>query len=541
METYTNATKTFSQKATPQSKPIVGKNQVMNNAGGYVFATDKWTNLDRFLILGSAGGTYYVTPQKLTEANSEDVINCIQEDGARAVQKIVDVSVEGRAPKNDPAIYALALACTYGDPETKKQAYGAIEKVCRIGTHIFTFCELVNKLRGWSRGLRTGVSNYYTKKEESALAYQLIKYQQRGNWAHHDVLNLAHPPKGHGNENLLGYAVGGKHAYETLPEIIKARDIIKRDATVQTAVNLIASHGLPREAIPTELLNEVKVWEALLHKMPMTAMIRNLGKMSQVGLLTNNLDNSVKQVCDRLSDAEYLKKSRVHPMTVLTACKVYARGRGVRGSSTWSPVPKIVDALDEAFYKAFDNVEPTNKNIYIGLDVSGSMCCPVVGDSVLSCSEASVAMSMITARTEPNYTIHAFSGDVNSTRFWGRDAVMKKFPVSPRQRIDDVVKAAGEITFGGTDCSLPMRHALENKIPVDTFIIYTDNETWAGDIHPVQALKEYRQKMGRDAKLIVVGMATNGFSIADPNDKGTLDIVGLDTSVPQIMSQFINS
>jgi len=84
-----------------------------------------------------------------------------------------------------------------------------------------------------------------------------------------------------------------------------------------------------------------------------------------------------------------------------------------------------------------------------------------------------------------------------------------------------------------------MIHALEHKIPVDAFVVYTDSETWAGDVHPSQALREYRQKMGIGAKLIVCGMVSNGFSIADPTDAGMLDVVGFDAACPQVMSQFV--
>jgi 60 kDa SS-A/Ro ribonucleoprotein len=41
-----------------------------------------------------------------------------------------------------------------------------------------------------------------------------------------------------------------------------------------------------------------------------------------------------------------------------------------------------------------------------------------------------------------------------------------------------------------------------------------------------------------NAKLIVVGMVSNGFSIADPNDAGMLDVVGFDTSAPAVMADF---
>ena len=111
-------------------------------------------------------------------------------------------------------------------------------------------------------------------------------------------------------------------------------------------------------------------------------------------------------------------------------------------------------------------------------------------------------------------------------------------PVSPRQRLDDVLTAIDSVPAGGTDCALPIMYAMERDRPVDTFVILTDNETWAGQIHPAQALKQYRQKTGIDAKLIVVAMTATEFSIADPNDRGMLDVVGFDTDAPNIMSEF---
>jgi 60 kDa SS-A/Ro ribonucleoprotein len=69
-------------------------------------------------------------------------------------------------------------------------------------------------------------------------------------------------------------------------------------------------------------------------------------------------------------------------------------------------------------------------------------------------------------------------------------------------------------------------------------VIYTDSETWAGDIHPVQALRDYRRASGIDARRVVVGIVSNGFSIADPADGGMLDVVGFDTATPQLIADF---
>ena len=106
-------------------------------------------------------------------------------------------------------------------------------------------------------------------------------------------------------------------------------------------------------------------------------------------------------------------------------------------------------------------------------------------------------------------------------------------------RLDDVIAKVSYLDFGGTDCALPMLWAADKNVPVDVFCVYTDSETWAGDVHPVQALRAYRQKMGIGAKLVVIAMTSNGFTIADPNDAGMLDVVGFDTATPSIISDFV--
>jgi 60 kDa SS-A/Ro ribonucleoprotein len=44
--------------------------------------------------------------------------------------------------------------------------------------------------------------------------------------------------------------------------------------------------------------------------------------------------------------------------------------------------------------------------------------------------------------------------------------------------------------------------------------------------------------MGIPAKLAVIGMMANKFSIADPKDRGMLDVVGFDTAVPSVLADF---
>lgn len=536
------------RKQTPQRKPIPGRtDQTRNSAGGYVFQLDDWTRLDRFLVLGTEGGTYYVNSSTLTRDNAAVVDRLIAEGHdscTRLVDRIVEVSEAGRAASNTPAIFALALvAKTATAPDSRRYALDHLQQVCRTGTHLFEFAAAVDALGGWGRATCRAFAKWYTDKLPHKLAYQLVKYQQRGGWSHRDILRLCkpRPERGSVTDRLLAWAVG-KHAAGTpFPtDTVRAFEAAKVSDSPRTTITLINDNHLTHEMVKSEHLNEPEVWEALLERIPMTALVRNLGKMTSVGTLLGlgkgNQQAAIRTVVDKLTNADYVRKSRLHPVTVLSALRTYAQGRGVKGSLTWSPQPMVLDVLDGAFYLAFDNVEPSGKRIYIGLDVSGSMCAPFSDRSYLSCREAAAAMAMVWARREPWVVVKGFTSGVGGSYY---SAALSDLPITKRTTLNSAITTTGSLPFGATDCALPMLDAINSNLDVDAFIIITDSETWAGKTHPCQALQQYRRKSGIAAKLIVIGMTSTGFTIADPNDAGTLDVVGFDTSTPTMVQDFL--
>lgn len=532
--------KLISSKASTPQNQQAREDQVKNSAGGFVFEVDVWTRLDRFLILGTEGGSYYASELALSTENAKAVDTCLTLDGARTVNRIVEISDKGRAPKNDPAIFALAMAAAHPDDNTRKLALAALPKVCRTGTHLLHFAEYVEGFRRWGRGLRRAVGNWYNTMPAEKVAFQVAKYAQRDGWSHRDLLRLAHPVgatpahnavyrwvTGGGAEALAKETKRGQSPNKNdLPEILVAFEQLKNAKKSKEVISLIRKHKLTHEMLPTEFKNDVAVWEALLEDMPITAMIRSLAKMTDVGLL-KPLSTATRRVCDALADVKRLKQGRVHPIAVLAALKVYEQGHGERGSLKWTPVGQIVDALDSAFRLAFETVEPTGKKHFLALDVSGSMTWGnIAGMPGITPRIGSAAMSLITAGVEPNWEIMGFADK------------LVPINITPKMSLANVISTIERVPMGGTDCALPMLHAAKEKIEVDTFVVYTDSETWFGKVHPFEALKQYREKMGRPAKLIVVGMLANKFSIADPNDAGMLDVVGFDTAAPNVMASF---
>jgi 60 kDa SS-A/Ro ribonucleoprotein len=530
---------------TPQSEPVPGSAQVPNSAGGFAWALDKWSRLDRFLVLGSEGGTYYIGERQLTVENAGAVAECIAEDGVRAVRRIVEVSASGRAPRNDPALFALAMAAGTGDEATRAAALEALPRVARTGTHLFHWLQYVRAFRGWGRGVRRAVGAWYTARPDRELAYQLLKYPQRDGWSHRDALRLAHPvPRDEVQRTLFARTVQRGSLAEMDTDspalaLVRAADALHADPGVSPAraAAMVREARLTREMLPTPLLKHPEVWEALLEEMPFTALVRNLATLTRVGVLAPGSD-AAEMVAARLADGDALRRARVHPVQVLSALRTYARGRGVRGRGAWTPVARVVDALDAAFYLAFGAVEPAGRRVMLALDVSGSMMASVLGLEGLSCREASAAMALVTAATEPRHFFTAFTAGKYRSMHHGFSSGLTPLSISPRQRLDDVVRQVGSLPFGGTDCALPMLEATKNGWKVDLFVVYTDNETWAGDVHPSQALRRYRERTGIPAKLVVVGMASNGFTIADPEDAGMLDVVGFDAAAPQLIADF---
>lgn len=519
-------------KPVPQSEPLDDR-QVKNNAGGFVYQIDKWARLDRFLILGSDSNTYYQTAPKLTRENAACVIACFDDNAIKTIDVIVSVSHEGRAPKNDAAIFALALGAAHSDQKVRHVALSALPAVCRTSTHLFQFVATVRALgRGWGRSLKRAVAKWYNDKSVSDIAYQMIKYRSREGWSHKDMLKVAHPDAALNSDDrdsriaLYQWARGIKHYHpKKLPAIIPAFELVQQpDLSKNDRLGLIRDYNLPWETLPTECNADPDYWAAQLPTIGLTALMRNLGNMSRIGLI-KPLSAAEKLVAERLTDGEAIRKSRLHPFNILVAQRTYESGQGFRSSNTWPVSQVVASALEKAFYTSFKNVQPSGKRFLFGLDVSGSMSAKM-NNSNVSCCEATAAMSLVSLNVEPQTHVVGFYKEVV-------DLGIRK-----GMSLAEATKRTQDRNFGSTDASAAMRYALEKGLDVDVFVVMTDNETWCGNIHPTEALREYRRRTKINAKLVVVGMTATNFSIADPRDLGMLDLVGFDTSAPAIMADF---
>ena len=527
--------------------------RVLNNAGGDAYLVNRWQQLDRFLILGTEGATAYLGERTQTLKNAEVVCDLLREDGARLVQRIATISNLGRAANNEAAIFALAMAAKLGDDPTRKRAFATLPKVCRIPTHLFSFTEYLQLFGGWGRATRRAVGEWYNNKPLPQLAYHLTKYRQRNGWSHKDVLRLAHPKTDDAVRNALYGWVVGKTRKEGVGDtngVLKyteAFDCLQKAQSVADVSSLIEDYGFTHDMVPPAYKKDPQVWKALLPGMPLTALIRNLGHMTKIGVLSKASEET-RYVAGVLQDVEVIKKARVHPLQLLLATRVYSNGRASKGSSTWVPVPMISEALDAAFYTAFFFLRPAQKKFLVGIDVSGSMDVSHVGkDGLLTARDAAVTLALVLQRTEPQTNLLTFSAAGDQVGTWSAGGAsawremrtcVTPLHIDPEDRLDAVIDKTALLPFGGTDCALPMQYATHKGLDVDVFVVLTDNETWAGRVTPADALRAYRAKYNKNAKLVVVALTPTPFTIADPRDPGMLDVVGFDAALPALISGF---
>jgi hypothetical protein len=328
----------------------------------------------------------------------------------------VEVSDSGCAPKNEPDILALAIAAKQGDEPTRQLAFATLAKVCRTGTHLFQFVAYIDAMGGWGRGARRSVSGWYISKDAADLAYQLVKYRQRGGWTHADVLRLTHPRPTGDKAALLAF-VANKAVEGELPPIVIG-------------------------------YFEARHWK--------------LGTGSAGGRLTG---------CGVLRRAQQCHTDK-SPSS--------RSGRRLR-------------------------LHDTDRRRNAG------------------------AMALIIARTEPNHLL------------LGLNTAPVELRISPKMRLDAAMRRSKARSRVERTSRYPPVGSRPSRMTVDGLITLTDNETWAGRVHPVQAMAAFRRQIGRPVRNVVVAMRATGHSIGDPGDPLTLQCAGFDATIPEVIRGFVNA
>ena len=493
----------------------IDPDQIQGAAGGFVWKISDKEQTIRYLIIGSEGGNFYQTPQQVSSTCASCILRLTRtpDNFKWLCDTIRQVSAEGRAAKQESTLIALATIIVFAPTmEAKKQALDIVNDCVRIPTHLYMltgYVKLFSKAghpkliaagtagaggqtqqpvtgSGFGRGIRRVFGDYFYTRKGSEIAMLMTKYQNREGWRIKDVLTLVHidQKKMKDDEGRLAidWVFKPKEEFE---EILKAAppsptaalfNAIKEisgmvesptfrssQEELTRIIERINSAGLCREHLPSQLFKQRRIWEALLMNkgvsgkgkgMPLTALIRNLGKLSttEIGIIeartTRDTNPNAKiayagarlatataaaestpqvfplghsqhyteYIYRRLTNARDIKGARIHPYNVLVAMLTYKKGCGDKGGLTWTPNIYILEALDIAFKLAFQNITPTGKRIKIALDVSGSMSSAFcTGSPIVNCATGSVAMMMMTLWVENQHRLKLATTPASTT------------------------------------------------------------------------------------------------------------------------------
>jgi 60 kDa SS-A/Ro ribonucleoprotein len=517
-----------STEVSPQTQPIPGRETEMlqGRSGGFMFNAGTWKMLRRCLLIGTAKSTYYAGKQELTEDFVAVVRLAIAENPQRVAKEILYAS-DGRAINNSAPILALVLLSMGEAPEAKKTFGEIFPQVVRTGSHFYEWLNYTKSMRGFGKVVREAGKNWFLREDVKGLAYQLLKYQQRYDFSNRDALRLFHvkPPTVE-HQQLFEWVVKG---WEVLPAEIPCAALaqiwwyewLKRNPQ-QTHEAIAQGHLTHEIAAPVGKMDK-SAWQLLFQEMPIGALLRNLGSLTQIGVLTPDEHPNIERVQAVLNNKEHLRKGRIHPIDILKALKTYqSGGRLGRTQKTWKPVRRIVSILEKAVELSFDVVQPTGKVFMHAIDVSGSMSSPIA-DMGLTCCEVATAMALVTAKAEKNYMIRGFATDFRDLGITAKDS------------FSSAVRKASNQNFGGTDASVAYDWMIKHKFKADVVCFWTDSESWAGQKHPSQALTQYRQKVNSQIKAVYITLAPYRITLVDPNDNQSYDIGGFDPGVPQMI------
>lgn len=534
--------------------------------GSYAFEVSDIDKLKRFLCLGTELGYYKANSQhrKFSRSEVQAIDRLIQQGrGYEVVECIKKISIQGRACKQNPALYALAVCARSNDLSTKHNAYRVLNDVCRIPTHLFQFIKYCEEMSGhetgWGRAHRKAISQWYTHfgeangnrhKNPLKLAYLVSKFRRRFKWSHKDVIRLAHiRSRNKAIRITLQYALDKTLEDADSTESSEVKDFIlavqgAKSCSTETdedrLCEYIANHQLSWEHVPNRFLkNSVKVWDTLFRLMPMTAMIRNLGKMTSLGMHDGKpgADFWVTHVVARLDDDMQLVRARIHPLTLLIAMKHYEQGAQRNQKILWTPNHRITEALKNAFIRNTRLIQPKGRKYLMAISVGENMQKSICG-STITAGEAAAAMVYSTIQTEDvevilftNRIEDAFTATIK--REDGLQSIVDKIYQIPHET---------KSKYHKQDLSVPFKWAAERKKKFDAIMVFTDSITSCGFIHPAEALKQYTKYMTiREYRFVVVAMTSDKYSVAAPDSVHNLDVVGFDTMTPGLIMEFVEN
>jgi len=480
-----------------------------NNAGGNAYMLSDKQALVQYAMTGCFNGTYYSS----AEEQLDTVLKLANKVPTEFLAKLAVFSRQKGVMKDMPAFLAAIVA----------------KNDVKLLTRIFSkVVDNPKMLRNFVQVLRSGVTGRKSLGSRPKKLVQdflnrlsdeaLFKADVGNNPSLPDIIKMVHPkPSSEERSNLYSYILDKEFDESKLPKVVQEFEQFKR-----------TKQGDPPN-VPFQMLTCLNLssdnWSTICKNATWNQLMMNLNAFMRHGVFKDS--KMVAYVAKRLSSEDEVKKSKVFPYQVFAAF----------ANSDPNMPTKITNALQDAVQISLSNIPTFNGNVYVMLDVSGSMVSSITGNrgsvkSKVRCIDAAALIASAILRKNPEAVVIPFDTKVHDSYLNPYDSVMTN--------AIKLLKFGG----GGTDCHLPLETLNNKKLKADLIIYLSDNESWMDPKHHGKtAMKnewDILKANNPNCKLICCDFVPNKTTQVQ-NDENVLNLGGFNDAYFQIIERFIES
>lgn len=494
-------------KSASVSKKVTKVTDTVNNAGGVAYSLSDKAALAQLAMTGCFNGTYYVSG----EDQLKKTLELANKLPAEFVAKLAVYARQKGLMKDMPAVLAAVVAGKDSDLLSK-----IFSKVVDNPKMLRNFVQVIRSGATGRKSLGTRPKKLIQDYLDSLTDDQLFKADVGNDPSLQDIIKLVHPkPSNKQRSALYGYLLDKEYSKKDLCKLAKQFEDFKKEM----------SGEIPD--VPFQMLTALPLtnahWKQIAENATWTQTRMNLNTFERHGIFSDSgLTNAI---CEKLSDAEQVKKAKVFPYQLFTA---------YQNVDTKVPT-KVQVALQKAADLALHNIPEFDGKVYVMVDTSGSMQSPATGHrgsvtTKTTCVDVAALVASAILRKNPDAEIIPFDTRVHEHR------------LNPLDSIVTNAKTLAKFGGGGTNCSMALAHVNAKKGKGDLVIYVSDNESWVDSVHyrSTATMKEWNDFKSRNpnAKLVCIDITPNGTTQAHDRED-ILNVGGFSDQVFDVIARFI--
>ncbi|MCB9871261.1 MAG: RNA-binding protein [Planctomycetes bacterium] len=479
---------------------------VHNEAGGRGYALEPIDRLAQYALTGCLGQTFYATA-----ATQRDTVLALAAEVEPAwLARIAIYAREQGFMKDLPALLCAVLAVR--GPELLPVTF---ERVIDNGRMLRTFVQILRSGVVGRRSLgsmpRRLVRAWMAERSDAALAAASVGTAP----SLADIVRMVHPkPTTASRSALFAWLCGRDYSPDDLPEPLRSFEAWK-------AGDRSTVPDVPFAMLTAQTLSSSE-WRVIAARAPWQTTRMNLNTFARHGVFDDLELTAV--IADRLRDPIEIRRSRVFPYQLMMA----------HCNSTAAVPPQVRAALGDAMERATDNVPELPGQVFVAVDVSGSMHAPVSGvrrgaTSKARCLDVAALFAASLVRRNPTAEVIPFAETIRHTRLDPRASVLAN--------ADRLAREPG----GGTDCSVVLRELVRRKRRGDLVVLVSDNESWIrpGNRQSTPTMDAWQRFKRRNPAARMVCIDIQPFATVQvPPDVDVLHVGGFSDDVFSVVRSF---